>query len=229
MVNSWVWWTNNNLLRRFIIQHISTYDFDIILPLVLASEIYNVLRTRHEKLSLHAHVIFNKKLSKTHFRRNVPLTQTLTVIKALHQSIVNLGPYDADHMLCTYILYSLGLEFCELQSTIQAMTLDPNCTSATIIQRLEFEEELNQRRGDQGLEAYPDALSNALVARSGSSSQPQNACDCPPRPTCTNCRCVGHTINFCIQPGGKMAGRTIEEAQAAQMAMRPRTQRTTQT
>jgi hypothetical protein len=57
MANSWVWWTNNNLLRRFIIQHISTYDFDIISPLALASEIYNILRTRHEKLGLHAHVV----------------------------------------------------------------------------------------------------------------------------------------------------------------------------
>jgi hypothetical protein len=36
-------------------------------------------------------------------------------------------------------------------------------------------------------------------------------------------------IDFYIQPGGKMAGCTIEEAQAAQATAQPHTQRTSQT
>jgi hypothetical protein len=34
--------------------------------------------------------------------------------------------------------------------------------------------------------------------------------------TCSNCRRVGHTINFCTRQGDKMAGETLDEARIAQ-------------
>jgi hypothetical protein len=35
---------------------------------------------------------------------------------------------------------------------------------------------------------------------------------------CSNCKRSNHITDFCIQPGGKMAGRCIKEARAAQSA-----------
>jgi hypothetical protein len=40
------------------------------------------------------------------------------------------------------------------------------------------------------------------------------------RPTCSNCNCDGHSSDFCISPGGKMAGKMFEEAHDAQTAHR---------
>ena len=42
----------------------------------------------------------------------------------------------------------------------------------------------------------------------------------PPRVPCSTCKCLNHSTEFCISPGGKLAGKTIEEAHAAQAAHR---------
>jgi len=51
----------------------------------------------------------------------------------------------------------------------------------------------------------------ALMGTSGSDPR-------TPAVVCSNCKRLHHTIDFCIKPGGKMAGRTLEEAKAAQRA-----------
>jgi hypothetical protein len=81
------------------------YDYDFIPKLKLTSEVYAALN-QYEKLGLHAHIVFSPRCISV-------------------QSILNLGPYDADRMLCTYIHYSLGPEFRKLQSTIRNMTQEP--------------------------------------------------------------------------------------------------------
>jgi hypothetical protein len=47
----------------------------------------------------------------------------------------------------------------------------------------------------------------------------------PARPVCSNCKCPTHRTEYCISPGGQMAGKSIDKARAAQEAARA-TQRT---
>jgi hypothetical protein len=45
-------------------------------------------------------------------------------------------------------------------------------------------------------------------------------------PVCANYKHNTHTTDYCIAPGGKLAGRTIDEAHAAQRAAKPRDNQT---
>ena len=47
-----------------------------------------------------------------------------------------------------------------------------------------------------------------------------NKANKPAWPVCSNCECPGHKAEFCIQSGGQMAGKTLDEAHAAQVAQK---------
>jgi hypothetical protein len=64
-----------------------------------------------------------------------------------------------------------------------------------------------------------DSISRACAAQGGQNSTALLASrrDKPPR-ICSNCKKEGHLAEFCIQPGGGLAGKSIEEARNAQRA-----------
>ena len=76
-------------------------------------------------------------------------------------------------------------------------------TSADVCGRLVLEEQVIN---DNAAISPPTALA-AVAAK-------------PPRPACANCKRTSHRTEFCISAGGQMAGKTIEEARAAQDAAR---------
>jgi hypothetical protein len=86
------------------------------------------------------------------------------------------------------------------------MTDDPNFTGNAALKRISTEAALAQRRAELG-------VSSSSVALVTSNVNAKN-----PPVVCLNCKKPHHTIDFCIKPGGKMAGRSIDEAKAAQRA-----------
>ena len=107
------------------------------------------------------------------------------------------------------IINALGHHFPQLQSDIHGMTDDPNFNWATAIRHIDTEAALVQRHVEVGV--APTTVT--LLGTSGSDSKgPGSAI------VCSNCKHLHHTIDFCIKPGGKMAGHTLEEAKAAQCA-----------
>ena len=49
------------------------------------------------------------------------------------------------------------------------------------------------------------------------------------KPICSNCKREDHSTDYCISPGGKMAGRSVEEASIAFKAALLKTQRASDT
>jgi hypothetical protein len=91
----------------------------------------------------------------------------------------------------------------QLQSSLQPLTEEPSFTSSVLVRRLFNEDQLAPTRAKRGV-----GSATALTASRDKISNLH----------CTNCKKTKPTVDYCIKPGGKMAGRTIDEACAAQRA-----------
>jgi hypothetical protein len=146
-----------------------------------------------------------KQIMDTQFSPGTPFMETAGKINQLHQSFVKMGTPDFDKMHCAWLVNVASQHFCGLQSSLQALTRNPTCTPHTILTRLQDEDNLHCRRSMQGF--HDNHQSVALLTRSDNPLH--NA-------LCTNCKRLGHTFNFCIHLGGKMAGCSIDKARTAQ-------------
>ena len=61
-----------------------------------------------------------------------------------------MGTINDDKLLTIGLLNTLGKDFSHLQSAVQTLSGTPNFSSATIVQRIEVEENLIQCRANSG-------------------------------------------------------------------------------
>ncbi len=135
--------------------------------------------------------------------------QTAEEIDVLYTKIVNMGPISPDELKSIFLINALTDNHENLQSHLMSMIADdPSFSSKTIMYHFRQEDNLMRRRAEQNSQA-----SSAFAAQGRRK----------PRPVCVNCKKPDHFVDFCILPGGKMAGRSIEDARAAQRsAAKPR-------
>jgi gag-polypeptide of LTR copia-type len=191
---------NDQSLRAVILSHVSDYDYESVSHLPTSHAVFEELRKTHEQ----SQMILVKKAMEMRFRPDVPLSKTVEEIDALHFKIVNMGPIDNDQLKAVFLLNALNDNFEDIHYHLMSMADDPSFSSKTIIRRLRQEDSLMRRRAEQNSQT----LSITFAAQGRGR----------PRPACTNCKKLGHLADFCVQPGGKMAGRSIEEARTAQRA-----------
>ena len=112
-----------------------------------------------------------------------------------------MGSIDDDKLLTILLFNGLRDHYACLQTSINDMFTGGTTTSDDVVNRLLLEEQV---LNDNATISPTTALAavNAM----------------PPHPVCANCKRPSHRTEFCIGPGGQMAGKTIEEARAAQDA-----------
>ena len=208
----YVWLHNDEALKGLLLETISPVDRSLVRDLKTSFEIFTKLRARHENLGPFAQILLVKKMLDVKFIEGTPLSQTITEIRDIHRRVVTMGTIDDDHLLTVALLNALGEPFSHLQSAIQTLSSAPNFSSTSVIRRIEEEENLMKCRTDGG--HLPTPQHTALAATASR----------PPKVPCSNCRRLNHSSDFCISPGGKLAGKTIDEARAAQAAHRAASQ-----
>ena len=196
-----IWETNDCSLRGFIFERISKSDYGAIANLPTAHEMFTVLQQRHEKLGAHAQLLLLKKALDFRYGREAPFCDGADEILAMHNKISNMGPVDWDQIKIILLLNAFGNDYDHIQSSLFSAMDSPNFSAATIIRRLQQE----------------DAINRACVAQSSNNATALAAVrrDKPPR-LCSNCKKEGHLVSYCIKQGGGMAGKTLDEARAAQ-------------
>jgi hypothetical protein len=201
----WIWDNNDRSLRAFILGHISPGDYDLVSPIrgAGARAIFAALRKRHEQLGLHAQVLTLRKVLDMRFDAAKSLDDTVTELRGLYNRIISMGPMSGDNVFTVLLINALGDKFPQLQSSIQSMYRTPGFSSAVVVQHIHEENMLLRSRTQPG--------QTALVATNRDRS---------PGPPCPNCQRMGHSMELCVQPGGKMAGKTFKEARTAQAARR---------
>lgn len=205
----WIWGNNDRSLWAFMLWHISPEDYEVVMPFQAlgAHAVYKALWERHEKRGLYAQVLLVKKTLEICFDVTKSLDDTVSEIKSLHQRITDMGEINTDKLLTVFLMNALGDQLPHLQSAIQSMSSNPGFCSAHVTQRIHEENKLFRHREEQGLQpGIPGVTALASVGK-------PRSCH-----VCSNCKAMGHLVETCIKPGGKMAGHSLEEAQAAQRA-----------
>ena len=211
-----IWKTNDQTLRTFILKHVSTMERIIVCELPDSHTIYKALRHRHQRFELHAQILIIRELLDIRFRPEVRFTDTLTAIEKLHTRFKELGSMDEEktknHLLTVLVMNSLVENYPDLYSRIDDILDKPFSSFSDVYYLLQAEERRQLFRASQDL---PPAVSGIPYARTPTAASAKGKKKI--RPLCANCKRRSHSTDFCVLPGGKMAGRTIEEARAAQL------------
>jgi hypothetical protein len=203
----YLWQTNDRSLRTFMLEHISRCDHRAVSHLEESHSVFEELRKRHANPGIHIQATlfkkFLKKLLDIRLNHNTPFSKTVHEIRVLSTKIFKLGVFEPDRFKCIILYNALGEHFKHIQSRIRAIAESPGFSSDTIRSLIEQEDSLIRLRAEQ--KPQPAPSTSVAVNRDRAAS-----------PVCSNCKRANHTVDFCIQPGGKMAGRSLVEARAAQ-------------
>lgn len=200
-----IWGSNNLSLKAFLLGHITQRDYNNTCGLNTSHEVFEALHLTHEKQGLHAKLVLMKKAQNKCFQTDGPLSKIIDEFCAIHKRVTQMGPINDNQLLASWLINGLNDNpvFKNIQSNIISSANDPNWSSKTIICRLQQQDELLCRRADQA------PLTSSAFAAQGHGK---------PCMLCTHCKKPSHLVNFCVHPGGKMAGCSIDNARAAQRA-----------
>ena len=198
------WRSNDRALRAFILERVSDLDYGMASKFVDAHDVYEALRKSHEELGLHAQFHVLREALNTRFNPSTPLTRTFDDLQKLCRRFTKMGNMNDDKWKSLLIMNALGDNCPGLQKVIGEMLENPNVTSEDVINRVLREEQVLLCREKQGPTNVSESATPAAVSNKKS------------RPICSNCKRTNHRTEFCISPGGQMAGKSIHEARAAQ-------------
>jgi hypothetical protein len=199
-----IWCNTDQSLRSFILACIDRDEYDAVSGLDMAHAVFTALRTCHEKLGLHAQINLLRKVFDMQFDQHAPMEDTLHTVLNIHDRITKMGILDNNKLLSVILVNCLDRHFPQLQSEIHGMTDNTTYSSVDTVKRIHTEANLRKRRAEMGSPTHAVAL--AATSTNGKEAPV----------VCSNCKWLHHTIDFCVKRGGKMAGRSVEDAKAAQ-------------
>ena len=202
-------------MRGFILQNISWAECKIIEHLQTSNEVWNALRTRHEKRGTWHQIMLVKQLLEMRFTMGTPLNETVEKIDDLITRASNMGDLDWPTFKTYALINALGGEFKYMQSQVHASSNEPRFSASTVVARILQENDLIKRRAEGG------EGSSALISHTGRCERERSPL------ICSHCKRTGHMAEFCISCGGKFAGHTLEEARNAQHAALSKAQNNT--
>ena len=205
-----VWEGSDRSLRAFMLGQMTTGEYDFASDYDTSHLVFEALRVRHKKLGLYAQIHLLLKEFTIFYEPSIPMTTTSKELRTLHVRMKKMGKIDEDKLFLFVIINALGRNYHQLQSDIHRMTDDPNFDWMGALRRIETEAALAEHRAE--ISAGSTTPTVALAALNESKDKSQSVI------ICSNCKRPHHTIEFCVKQGGKMAGRSLEEAKAAQRA-----------
>ena len=132
-----------------------------------------------------------------------------------------MGLLNQDDIFSVLFFNTMNKNFGPFQQSIYSLSSLPSFHSEMIVNRMLNKDSLVRRRVELGQAANPYVILPSIP--SPSSAFPTFSFRShSPRPLCTNCKREGHPVDYCISPGGKMAGRSLDEARAAQARQQSR-------
>jgi gag-polypeptide of LTR copia-type len=203
------WQHNDSELCGFLLDFISPADLSLVEDLPTGHEIFETLRRRHEKRGPIAQAVLLEKILNVRFDSSTRVSETVTKLK---NYITAMGRVDDDNLLTLALLNALrdDRRFRHLFIAIQTMSTAPGFCSKSVVKLIEDEEWLAQRHTKQSVPSRPSTLDPPVAFPVANMRRP--------KPPCSNCGRLNHSSDFCIAPGGRMAGRSIDDARIAQRA-----------
>ena len=215
---NYVWLQNDDALSAFILRQVSPADINNTNNCTTAFQIFECLRVLHENQGAYAQISLLMKALELRLSYDTSLHDTVAEARNFYQRIIAMGKIKDDDIFTAILLHMMSRDFIHLQQSVQNMTHLPSFNFEMIIRCILDEDALIRCHKELSQPANP--LSPTTI--SSQSAFLAHAHPRGPKPFCTNCKRENHTADFCISPGGKMAGKTTEEAHAAYRAKNPR-------
>ena len=167
---------------------------------------WDTLRDRHQNEGPIRQVDLLRTALNMKCKKGTPLPQTCREIYDAVDQAFAMGDFTVDLFRCIAIINSLK-DFPHICSSIlhdlRTSTKDKEYTSKDIRHYLESEQTLH------AVTEKSTTTSDIALAARTSNAKSFNV------PTCSNCKHQGHSNQYCISPGGGMAGKTIQESKDA--------------
>ncbi|KAM6491094.1 hypothetical protein JOM56_013333 [Amanita muscaria] len=166
-----------------------------------AKDCWDKLKSRHENEGPVRQLQLLSQALSTSFTHDTPLPSTAAEIQGLIERAFAMGDLTYDVVTCLALLQAMG-SFPNLQTlvnhNISLSTKEKPYSPANIISLLENEQRL--------MESNKSTSTVALAARTTNKGNPR---------FCSNCKKERHTADFCIAPGGGMAGKSLDDVRKA--------------
>jgi hypothetical protein len=197
-----IWMKTDKSLRALMLEHLSLDDYDIAITFPTSHRVFEELQNRHEKLGLHVQLNLLIRAFGIQYTLDVPLSTTSKEIRDIHTRIIKMGKFDDDKLLIILIINALNNHYGSLQSTVHSMTDDANFSLNTAFKHINTEAALELRHTEGGQGGIV-LLSTSHIAKERDNTN---------KVICSNCKWPYHTTNLCVAPGGKMFGKSLDEA-----------------
>ncbi|KIJ99112.1 hypothetical protein K443DRAFT_181897, partial [Laccaria amethystina LaAM-08-1] len=205
------WKINNAAVQAFLFMKCASSEHPFIENCSSAEEIWSTLEKRHVHQGPMSQVTLIQEALAVRYSSSTPFADTTLVLRDLNRRIWDMGSPTSEGFLCILMLLALSADDSlsavrdAIVSGLSGSTKDHAYTSSHIIARLDYE----QQARSMAIARTVPVPSEAHVVRAGSCNHDSK------QSICSNCKKPRHTAEFCIQPGGGMAGKTIAEAQQA--------------
>ncbi len=194
------WNGNDRMILSFMQTHMFSAEIQHVAACATSAEVFCMLHNRHEKCSGLTQLQLIQKLMQITFDDTPEHFETnMTTFRDLVYRIDSIGHVDINRLGLLFLLLNLKSSHPTVHDALAPALMDGSISVELMETRMQFYFEM--RSAQQGQQQHLPDTSITLPAQ------------LPPRTImCPNCKRPGHTIDFCIAPGGKMEGLSMQDA-----------------
>ncbi len=203
------WLLNDRAARAFLNKGCSEVEKDLLTNIKTARDCWVKLEALHTNEGPVRQAQLIQGVVGKKFARSADMVDTARAqLKDMSRAFKMPGGLSEDTFISVILLMNLGagLEHirANIQRDMQAATKAKPYSPSSIISYLEHERQLVLS------DTNTDATTSIALAATNSSGRGTPA-------ICTNCKRARHTAKYCVQTGGGMAGKSIEESKAQRL------------
>ena len=220
------WRGNDRMILGYMRSHMYSSETQCIANCLTSAGAYNTLRQRHEKRSGLTQIQLIQRMMQVRFDNSpTNFDTTMSQLRDLIYRAEKIGQVDITRLALLFALMNLRSTHPSVHEALAPALMDGTITLEALERRLHYFYEMQATQSPDQL-AFPTVSNPPLTPTSSVHSSPSSPtialpATFPPRANiCPNCKKAGHSIEFCISPGGKMEGQSTLDAIARQRAVR---------
>ena len=220
------WCRNDQMILGYITAHVFPSESQYIANCMTSADAYRMLRQCHERCGGLKQAQLIQQLMHIRFEHSLANCDTIMMhVRDLVYWVEQIGTIDVAKLVCLFIIHGLRATHPPIHEALVPALMDGTITMDELERKLMHHYELEVTYSPNQFTfpaVLPTLTQSPAVSVHSSPSSPTIAlpASLPPRANiCLNCKKPGHSIEFCVAPGGRMEGYTTSDAIACQRAI----------
>lgn len=210
------------MILGYMKSHMYPSESQYVATCLTSVEAFSILCQCHEKRSGLTIIQIIQWMIQICFDPNINDTNLILVtVQDLIYCAEMIGPIDYTKLALLFMMMSLRSTHPSVHEALAPALMEGTLTLQALERRLTYFHDLQVTQSLEHMVFSANTSSPPLSTLSSPTSPTIALPAYPPRANiCPNCKCQGHSIEFCISLGGKMEGYTPSDAIAQQRAVR---------